>query len=100
VPSALRLLLHGAALQHLGIDLGRVSKVPSSARRTGVATQAGLSNHALAYLNRWEEAEPLLRRALDIFENALLAPWSEPARLDLAIVCATSAATTTPAKPL
>jgi transcriptional regulator with XRE-family HTH domain/tetratricopeptide (TPR) repeat protein len=36
-------------------------------------------------LDRWAEAEPFLRRALDGLEAGGMAAWSEPARLDLAI---------------
>ncbi|MEU3555769.1 ATP-binding protein [Streptomyces fragilis] len=39
----------------------------------------------LGELGRWAEAEPLLRHALAVFEEAGMAAWSEPARLDLAI---------------
>ncbi|MYU23082.1 helix-turn-helix domain-containing protein [Streptomyces sp. SID8352] len=39
----------------------------------------------LGGLERWAEAEPLLRRALVGFETAGMAAWSEPVRLDLAI---------------
>ncbi|MFD8913912.1 ATP-binding protein [Streptomyces sp. NPDC059575] len=50
--------------------------------------RAGTLHHLgcdLGALGRWAEAEPLLRRALDRFEAAGMAAWSEPARLDLAI---------------
>ncbi|MFF0968893.1 ATP-binding protein [Streptomyces sp. NPDC003703] len=52
-------LYRASTLHHLGQDLGA--------------------------LDRWEEATPLLRRALDGLESAGMAAWSEPARLDLAI---------------
>ncbi|GGT56330.1 hypothetical protein GCM10010271_70240 [Streptomyces kurssanovii] len=53
-------VFHAVVLQHLGMDLSA--------------------------LGRWTEAEPLVRRALTAFETADMAAWSEPARLDLAIV--------------
>ncbi|MFF1410896.1 helix-turn-helix domain-containing protein [Streptomyces sp. NPDC058289] len=40
----------------------------------------------LAALNRWNEAEHLLRYALTHFQAAQMPAWSEPARLDLGIV--------------
>ncbi|MFI7005449.1 ATP-binding protein [Streptomyces sp. NPDC050145] len=43
----------------------------------------GLDHRAL---HRWERAEQLLRRALEGFEAAHVAAWSEQARLDLAVV--------------
>ncbi|MFF9352381.1 ATP-binding protein [Streptomyces sp. NPDC014734] len=52
-------LFRASTLHHLGQDLGA--------------------------LDRWAEAEPLLHRALDGLEEAGMAAWSEPARLDLAI---------------
>ncbi|MCX4632297.1 helix-turn-helix domain-containing protein [Streptomyces sp. NBC_01443] len=40
----------------------------------------------LAALNRWNEAEHLLRYVLTHFQAAQMPAWSEPARLDLGIV--------------
>jgi tetratricopeptide (TPR) repeat protein len=40
----------------------------------------------LAALDRWPEAEPLLRQALATFETAGIPSWSEPTRLELGIV--------------
>ncbi|MFJ1757387.1 tetratricopeptide repeat protein [Kitasatospora sp. NPDC088134] len=39
----------------------------------------------LVALDRWADAEPLLRQALAVFEDANMPAWSEPARLDLGI---------------
>lgn len=40
----------------------------------------------LAALDRWDEAEELLRRALAHFETAQIPAWGEPVRLDLGLV--------------
>ncbi|MDR6974371.1 transcriptional regulator with XRE-family HTH domain/tetratricopeptide (TPR) repeat protein [Streptomyces sp. 3330] len=37
----------------------------------------------LAAMERWQEAEPALRRALEHFETTQMPAWAEPARLDL-----------------
>lgn len=37
----------------------------------------------LAALGRWQEAEPPLRQALDVFDAAQMPSWAEQARLDL-----------------
>ncbi|WP_079044867.1 MULTISPECIES: XRE family transcriptional regulator [unclassified Streptomyces] len=62
--------------------------IPGQSEEVLAVFRAGTSQHVgrdLVALARCAEAEPLLRRALDGFEAAGMAAWSEPARLDLGI---------------
>ncbi|MFC7219521.1 ATP-binding protein [Streptomyces polyrhachis] len=70
-------------------ELCRAGSFPGPSQHLLTVFQAATSQHLgrdLAEMGRWAQAEPLLRRALEAFTAAAMTAWSEPARLDLALV--------------